>query len=68
MVYIELYELTHQNYGIQAVALSIDQTNKPKKPSGPRTWRTRKDPFEAVEGRLKLLVELNPLTTAKSLR
>jgi len=38
-----------------------------KKPRAPRTWRTRKDPFESAWGELCLWLEENPERTAKSL-
>ena len=38
-----------------------------KKPRGPRTWRTREDPFADVWSELRLQLELNPAQTAKDL-
>lgn len=38
-----------------------------KKPRAPRTWRTRKDPFESVREEICLRLEANPEKTAKSL-
>ena len=34
---------------------------------GPRTWRSRKDPFQDAWGGLRIKLELNPESTAKSL-
>ena len=36
-------------------------------PSSPRTWRTRKDPFEAVWSEILLWLHVDPKLTAKSL-
>ena len=36
------------------------RTPKPRKPSSPRTWRTRKDPFEKVWDRLMMELQFNP--------
>jgi len=42
-------------------------TNKPRKQMGPRTWRTRKDPFSNAWCKIRMQLELNPECTAKSL-
>ena len=42
-------------------------TRKIDKRKEPRDWKTRKDPFERVWNELRLKLELNPETTAKSL-
>lgn len=42
-------------------------TNKPRKKAGPRTWRTRTDPFDEIWNQIRLQLELNPEYTAKSL-
>jgi hypothetical protein len=42
-------------------------SNKPRKSLAPRTWRTRKDPFEHVWAKIKLRLELNPQCGAKAL-
>lgn len=38
-----------------------------KKPRGPRTWRTREDPFADIWSELRVQLELNPAQTAKDL-
>src|SRR5438045_2984203 len=38
-----------------------------KAPSSPRTWRTRKDPFEEVWPEILLRLQRDPDSTAKSL-
>ncbi len=43
------------------------RTKKPRKKMSPRTWITRKDPFEEVWDGLRQQLELNPHTTAKNL-
>ena len=43
------------------------QTVKTDQRSGPRNWRTRKDPFERVWDEIKFKLELNPEMTAKIL-
>lgn len=43
------------------------RTPKPRKSSSPRTWRTRKDPFEEVWGKLIVDLQFNPQNTAKNL-
>jgi hypothetical protein len=42
-------------------------TKKPRKTMHPRTWRTRKDPFETVWDHLQLQLESTPRVVAKSL-
>ena len=37
------------------------------KPSSPRSWRTRKDPFESVWAEILLQLQANPEVTAKQL-
>lgn len=43
------------------------RTNKPRKPLGLRTWRTRKDPFDTVWDQLQLRLEIDPSYSAKVL-
>lgn len=44
------------------------RTPKPRKIfTGPRTWRSRPDPFETVRDHLKLNLQINPRHTAKGL-
>lgn len=43
------------------------RSNKPRKKMGPRTWRSRKDPFQDTWSGLRMQLELNPERTAKSL-
>ena len=43
------------------------RTRKPRKLITPRTWRTRKDPFERVWDNMRLQLELSPHLTSKSL-
>jgi hypothetical protein len=38
-----------------------------RKPTGPRTWRTRKDPFADVWKQVQLQFDINPSRTAKEL-
>jgi len=42
-------------------------SNKPRKNMRPRTWRSRKDPFQEVRNKIRVQLELNPERTAKSL-
>lgn len=43
------------------------RTPKPRKPSSPRTWLTRKDLFETVWSKLIMDLQFNPHSTAKDL-
>ena len=43
------------------------RTNKPMKDPGPRTWRSRPDPFEHTWSSIQAQLELNPARTAVSL-
>lgn len=45
----------------------IRMYRRTKKPSGPRTWRTRKDPFANVWGQLQLQLDINPGSSAKDI-
>jgi hypothetical protein len=42
-------------------------SKKNKKQLGPRTWRTRKDPFETVSQNLLMQLAINPVINAKDL-
>lgn len=41
--------------------------SKPDKRSAPRTWKTRKDPFDGVIVEIELYLQLDPLRTAKNI-
>jgi hypothetical protein len=43
------------------------RTKKPRKPLEKRAWRTRKDPFADCWSNVRLMLELNPERTAKSI-
>ena len=43
------------------------RTKKPIKPLGKRAWRTRKDPFADCWSNVRLMLELTPERTAKSI-
>ena len=43
------------------------RTEKVRKPLGPRTWRTRADPFESAWGEIEGILEQRPDLTAKSI-
>ena len=45
----------------------IRMYRRTRKPSGPRTWRTRKDPFAEVWGQLQLQLDINPGCNAKAM-
>ncbi len=52
---------------IPCVVRRYRHSDKPRKKAGPRTWRTRKDPFQETWSKLRLQLELNPERTAKNL-
>ena len=52
---------------IPALDKKYRRTKKPRKPMPPRTWRTKKDPFEKVWNDLQLHLSMHPHKTAKSL-
>ena len=52
---------------IPCVVRRYRHRDKPRKKTGPRTWRTRKDPFQETWSKLRLQLELNPEHSAKNL-
>lgn len=59
--------LPESKNSLQSPARRYRRTNKPRKQLAPRTWRTRKDPFDDSWSGIRMQLELNPEHTAKSL-
>ena len=64
---INAIQLQKQDGEKQTSIKRYRHTNKPRKAQGPKTWRSRKDPFENVWQKIQLRLELNPGLTAKGL-
>jgi len=50
-----------------AARKTVRTYRRTRKPSPPRTWRTRTDPFADVWGQIQLQLEINPSRSAKEL-
>ena len=60
--------ITGININKPLISLEHYKTSKKyKKPLGPRTWRTRKDPFATVSQSLLIQLAMNPVINAKDL-
>jgi hypothetical protein len=62
-----IVEKIYSPYPSKAPEGSPRTYRRTRKPSVPRTWRTRKDPFVDVWGQIQLQLDLDPSRTAKEL-